>query len=193
MNNHILRRVLIVVAAFVACGGAFVLAQAKFRQSSELSPGEIAASPYKKIAQNELNTSSPDNLANNSQSNSINNSTNNPTGSLLQGLNLSSEQMQQVDQIRRQRGDAMQQKRQMVQQVKAELEDLMAGKASQNQVRANYTQFKQVRQEFADMRFENTLAIREVLTPPQREKFIQKMQERREERQKLRERQNRQL
>ncbi len=93
----------------------------------------------------------------------------------LQELGLTREQTQQIKQIRQRSKDKINQNKQAIEKTKQELETLMAGSASSEQVRAKYNQLKAMRQELADIQFENTLSIREVLNPQQRQKFTEHM------------------
>lgn len=93
----------------------------------------------------------------------------------LKELGLTREQMQQIKQIRQRSKDKITQNKQAITNTKQELETLMAGQASSEQVRTKYNQLKAMRQELADIQFENTLAIREVLNFQQRQKFSEHM------------------
>lgn len=97
---------------------------------------------------------------------------------LLQALNLTPQQLQQIKVIRNQSKDQITQKRQAVRQAQQELEALMAGTASKDQVRDKYNELKMLKQELADAQFETTLATREVLNPQQRQKFTAHMYKR---------------
>ncbi|MGH2415260.1 MAG: Spy/CpxP family protein refolding chaperone, partial [Microcystaceae cyanobacterium] len=88
---------------------------------------------------------------------------------------LTAQQMQQIKTIRTQSKDQIDQKRQAFRQAQQELKALMAGTASKEQVRDKYNQLRTLRQEVADVQFDNTLAIREVLNPEQRQKFAEQM------------------
>lgn len=97
------------------------------------------------------------------------------SGGWLKELNLTPQQIQQMKQIRTQSKEQMTQKRQAVRQGQQELHDLIAGRASTQQVREKYNQIKVIKQQLADAQFENTLAIREILNPEQRQKFADRM------------------
>jgi Spy/CpxP family protein refolding chaperone len=89
----------------------------------------------------------------------------------LQELNLTPQQLQQIRAIRNQSKDQLAQKRQAVLQAQQELEALMAGTASKDQVRDKYNQLKLLRDQYIDAQFEITLATREVLNVQQRQRF----------------------
>ncbi|MEH2094877.1 Spy/CpxP family protein refolding chaperone [Nostoc sp.] len=98
------------------------------------------------------------------------------SGGWLKDLNLTSQQLQQIKEIRRQSKQQIAQKSQEIRQGQQELHDLIAGTtATKEQVRDKYNQIKLVKQQLADIQFENTLAIREILNPEQRQKFADRM------------------
>ncbi|GAC1460386.1 MAG: hypothetical protein NVS2B14_04620 [Chamaesiphon sp.] len=99
-------------------------------------------------------------------------------GSLMQQLNRTQAQQQELDTIRNQSKDQMSQRKQAMHQAAQELRDLMVGTATDDQIRDKYKQVQALRQQLADLRFENLLAMRKVLTPEQRQKFAQLMQQR---------------
>ena len=98
----------------------------------------------------------------------------------FQELNLTPEQTQQIQTIESRYEDQMAQRKQAVRQAKQELVDLMAGTASESQVRQKYRQVEALKQQVADIRFDSMLAMREVLTPEQRRQFAEGMQNRRQ-------------
>ncbi|MEH2253754.1 Spy/CpxP family protein refolding chaperone [Nostoc sp.] len=97
------------------------------------------------------------------------------SGGWLKNLNLTSQQLQQIKEIRNQSKQQIAQKSQEIRQGQQELHDLIAGTATKEQVRGKYNQIKLVKQQLADTQFENTLAIREILNPEQRQKFAERM------------------
>ena len=98
---------------------------------------------------------------------------------LLDQLNLTNDQKQQLKAIHSQYKDKISQRQQTVRQANKELRDLMAGNASADQIRTKYKQVQGLRQELEDSRFESMLATREVMTPEQRTQFAQLMEQRR--------------
>lgn len=100
--------------------------------------------------------------------------------SLMQQLNLTPQQQQQLDTIRNNSRQQMSQRKQALRQAKQELGNLMAGTADENTIRAKYNQVQQLEQEMANLRFDSMLKMRTVLTPAQRQQFAQLMQQRRE-------------
>ncbi|MEH1853092.1 MAG: Spy/CpxP family protein refolding chaperone [Nostoc sp.] len=97
------------------------------------------------------------------------------SGGWLKDLNLTSQQLQQIKQIRNQSKQQIAQKSQEIRQGQQELHDLIAGTASKEQVRSKYNQINLLKQQLSDTQFENTLAIREILNPEQRQKFADRM------------------
>jgi Spy/CpxP family protein refolding chaperone len=98
----------------------------------------------------------------------------------LQELNLSKEQIQKIQQIRRQYQDRLTQQRQSVRQAQQALKDLMASKdASSEQIRQKFSQVKTLQQTLADTQMESMLAIRSVLTIEQRQKLTEFMRQQR--------------
>ena len=97
----------------------------------------------------------------------------------LQELNLSKEQIQKIQAIRRQYQDRLTQQRQSVKQAQQALKDLMAsGDASSEQIRQKFNQVQTMQQTLADTRMESMLAIRTVLTVEQRQKMTELMRQR---------------
>ena len=97
---------------------------------------------------------------------------------LFQELNLSPEQTQQIEAIQNQYQNQISQRKQAVRQSRQELVDLMAGTASQSQIRQKYRQVETLKQQVSDLRFDSILAMREVLTPQQRRQFAERMENR---------------
>lgn len=99
---------------------------------------------------------------------------------MLQKLNLTREQKQQLRAIQQQYKGEMKQQRQELLQAQQELTGLMAGTASQSQIREKYRQVEALRQEVGELQLESMLATREVMTPAQRRQFAQLMQQRKQ-------------
>lgn len=144
----LIRRVSILAVAMIALGSTIALAKPTL-----LSRQVIAQTP--------TNLSRPNRAK---------------SGGWLKDLNLTSQQLQQIKEIRRQSKQQIAQKSQEIRQGQQELHDLIAGTtATKEQVRNKYNQIKLVKQQLADIQFENTLAIREILNPEQRQKFADRM------------------
>lgn len=93
----------------------------------------------------------------------------------LKELNLNADQVQKMRAVRTQYQDKINQGRQSVRQSKQELQALMAGDATETQIRDKYNQLKVLKQQVADAQFESMLATRNVLNPDQRRKFASRI------------------
>jgi periplasmic protein CpxP/Spy len=108
-----------------------------------------------------------------------------PAGSmnnLAKELNLSRDQIQQLQKLRKNAQGQTKERRQMLQKSKQELNQLIQGNASSDQIRQKRQQVQSLQREIADSNFEQTLAIREILTPEQRVKLQQIIEQRRQNR-----------
>jgi Spy/CpxP family protein refolding chaperone len=98
---------------------------------------------------------------------------------LFEQLNLSEPQKQQMTTIRQKyRGD-IEQTHNRLRAARQELQQLMAGDASKDSIRAKHRQVGSLRQEIDRLRFESMLEIRDVLTPAQRRELAQLAEQRR--------------
>ena len=99
---------------------------------------------------------------------------------LTQELNLTPEQKQQLKAIHQEyKGEIKRQIREL-RQAKQELGNLMAGTAPVREVRLKYGEVANMQQQLGELRFESTLAMREVMTIEQRSRFNRLMQKRQE-------------
>ncbi|WP_299405077.1 Spy/CpxP family protein refolding chaperone [Acaryochloris sp. IP29b_bin.148] len=101
---------------------------------------------------------------------------------LFRDLQLSQEQRQAIRAIRQKQGSQTRKKAQLLQQTRQELKTMIAGEATEADVRAQFQTLEQLTQETLKLRFENMMAIRKVLTPKQRQQLAQKLAERRQQR-----------
>lgn len=99
----------------------------------------------------------------------------------LKDLNLSADQVKQMRAVRSQYKDKISQGRQSARQAQQELRELMAGDASEEQIRTKYGQVKTLKQQVADTQFESMLATRKVLNSEQRRTFANRMMKQRQE------------
>ena len=90
---------------------------------------------------------------------------------LFQHLNLTNEQRQQIEQIHHQYRQQIQKRKQQIAKLQQQLSDMMVGTDPAQLLRAKNQQLTKLQQEIGTLRFESMLATREILTPPQREKF----------------------
>lgn len=98
---------------------------------------------------------------------------------LLRELNLSADQMTKIQHIRTRYHDELKNDREAARQAQQELRTLMAGTASDDQIRDKYRQVKDLRAKAADAQFSSMLEIRNVLSPEQRQKFADRMEKQR--------------
>ena len=98
---------------------------------------------------------------------------------LQQILNLSDQQLQQLGAIQKKYRPQMEQLRQKMQATGQELNRMMQGNASENDLRNKHQEMLNLRQQVGNLRFESMLEMRKILTPEQRQQFVQLMQERR--------------
>jgi periplasmic protein CpxP/Spy len=101
-------------------------------------------------------------------------------GRLFEQLNLSADQKQKMQAVRDRYKDQISQRMQAMRQARQELETMMSGTANTSQIREKHRQIMGLRQQLEEVRFENMLAMREVLTSEQRGKLAQMMQQRRQ-------------
>lgn len=97
----------------------------------------------------------------------------NPQQNLFQQLNLTAKQQNKIKQIRRQYQGQITQLKQSLQTSQRQLAVMMAGTDSAAIIRDKYQEIAQFRQQLGQLHFESMLAIREVLTPDQRQTFAE--------------------
>ncbi|MFE1743746.1 Spy/CpxP family protein refolding chaperone [Coleofasciculus sp. H7-2] len=100
---------------------------------------------------------------------------------LLQQLNLTQQQMQQMQAIRQKYRNQIAPRQQALRQARQELATLMNSTASASQIRSKNQQVEELQQQLQKLRFESMLEMREVMTLEQRAKFAQLMQQRRQQ------------
>lgn len=101
---------------------------------------------------------------------------------LLQQLDLTSEQSQQIEAIQEQLSSENEALWQQMEDNRQQMETLLSNNASNEELRQRYQQLQSLRQQLSDNRFENMLQVRDVLTPEQREQMTQIMEQNRERR-----------
>ncbi|MEP0802530.1 Spy/CpxP family protein refolding chaperone [Funiculus sociatus] len=101
--------------------------------------------------------------------------------SFLKELNLTPQQMQQMQAMQARYKPQISQRAQAMRQAKQELASLMSSTtASTSQITAKNQQVEQLAQQIRQLKFESMMAMREIMTPEQRTKFAQLMQQRRQ-------------
>jgi periplasmic protein CpxP/Spy len=104
---------------------------------------------------------------------------------LSKELNLTADQIQRLEKMRADSKGKTKERRLALRAAKQELAQLLQGNATSDQIRQKRQQVQALQRELSDLNFENTLAIREILTPEQRTKLQQIVQQRRQNRGKL--------
>jgi Spy/CpxP family protein refolding chaperone len=89
----------------------------------------------------------------------------------LRQLNLTTEQVKQIREIRSRYKTPLEGKRQALRQARQELQALMSTDASTEVIRQKFEQIQPLRQELMKIQFDSLLEIRGVLTVEQRQKF----------------------
>jgi protein CpxP len=100
---------------------------------------------------------------------------------LLETLDLSEDQTTQIRAIREGDREEMQALREAERAEREAMHSLMAGTATDAELRAQHEELQALDREVADLRFENMLAVRNVLTPEQRTEMSTRMEQRRSE------------
>lgn len=100
--------------------------------------------------------------------------------SLPEQLNLTLNQRQQINRIRRQYQQQMGERQENLKSLQQELSQMMAGEEPASLVRRKNQELMALRREIEQLRFESMLAAREILTLPQRQKFMEIVRERRQ-------------
>ncbi|MEY2859321.1 MAG: hypothetical protein RLZZ74_3634 [Cyanobacteriota bacterium] len=96
--------------------------------------------------------------------------------SLFQQLDLTKEQAQQIKQIHLQYQQQILSKKQDIVRLQQQLSDMLMGTEAVALLRAKNQQLSALRQEMESLHFESMLATREILTPQQRLKFLELVQ-----------------
>lgn len=99
---------------------------------------------------------------------------------LIEQLDLSDEQVQQLNTIRQKYASQLQPLRERIRTTADELRTMMQGEASDTALRMKHKDMVSLRQQMGDLRFESMIEMRKVLTPQQRQEFAQLMQQRRQ-------------
>lgn len=99
-------------------------------------------------------------------------------GRLMEQLNLTNGQKQQISLIRQKYQGQTQQLREQMRSEQQKLQNMMAGTATEAQIRRQHQQVAQLNQKIHNLHFEGMLQTRQVLTPQQRRQFAQMMQQR---------------
>lgn len=109
-----------------------------------------------------------------------------PPRRLFQDLQLSRQQRQDIRAIHQQYSPQTRERAQSLRQTRQDLRAMIAGETSDTEIRDQFQKLEQLTQETLKLRFESMMAIRNVLTPDQRQRLAQKLEERRRRRQQQR-------
>jgi Spy/CpxP family protein refolding chaperone len=93
-------------------------------------------------------------------------------------LNLSADQQQQIEQIRQSSQGEFDRLQEQTRQAHEQMRQLMSDNASDSQLRNQHRQLQELNQQMGNLRFEQMLKIRAVLTEAQRRELGENMQER---------------
>jgi hypothetical protein len=101
------------------------------------------------------------------------------SGRILRQLNLTDSQLLEIRSLRQKHQQELQPLHQKLRQQKQELQTMLSSNATPVQLRAKYQEIGNLRQQISRLQFEQTLAIREVLTPEQRTRLAEILRSRR--------------
>lgn len=101
-------------------------------------------------------------------------------GRILQQLNLTQQQQQQLQAIKQKYQAKMESLGENIKTARQDLQRMMAGTASTKEIRSKHQQLVSLYEQMGNLRFESMLEMREILTPDQRRKFAQLMEQNRE-------------
>ncbi len=93
-------------------------------------------------------------------------------------LNLTADQQQQIEQIRQSSQGEFERLREQTRQAHEQMRQLMSSNASDSQLRNQHRQLQELNQQMSNLRFEQMLKIRAVLTEAQRRQLGENMQQR---------------
>ncbi len=96
---------------------------------------------------------------------------------LIQILNLTPEQYKQIEANIIRNQPKIKQNQQMLQQVFEEFQILVEGFAANELIRIKHLQIQQLQQQMENKQFESMLAVRQILTKPQRQKLAELIKE----------------
>lgn len=100
-------------------------------------------------------------------------------GKLIQELNLSQQQQQQLEAIRQGQQGEVERLRQDAQRLRQEMDQLLSSNAPTDTLRDKFREIQTLKGRMEELRFEQMLAMREVLTLEQRTKLRELMSQRR--------------
>ncbi len=102
-----------------------------------------------------------------------------PPMGLFDQLNVTPQQKQEIQEIRDQHRVTLEQRQRQLQQVQQELNQLIASEAPEDQIRQKHDQLLQMTQDMRELNFDVMMQLRGILTPEQRARFAEIMENRR--------------
>jgi periplasmic protein CpxP/Spy len=106
-------------------------------------------------------------------------------GGILQKLNLTRDQFKQISAARKKYQPLIQDQARTVRTLQAKFRIMMASSVEPSEVKATFQELQKRRQELQQLRFDSSLATRQILTPAQRKTFEAELDKRRSERRDL--------
>lgn len=148
---------LLTAVTVLAAGSLFILVAIRFTNGNLLEAYEERnhSTAYSTIANNRAPRQTKQNYQKN----------------LLQQLNLTTEQQQQIKQIHAQYQEQIHRRKKNLTLLEQQLAAMISGTQRVDLVRAKNQELVRLREEIGELRFEGMLATREILTPEQRQKF----------------------
>lgn len=92
---------------------------------------------------------------------------------VIRELNLTDDQLLQIRNLRQKQQEESGPLRNQLRQKQEELQTMLAGNSSPEQLRTKHQEIDQLRRKMSQMQFEQALAIREILTPTQRQRLAE--------------------
>ncbi len=99
---------------------------------------------------------------------------------MMEQLDLSDQQKQQLTDIRQKYQQKIDPKQQQVKTSRQELNQMLASNASDRSIRSKHQEIMQLHEEISNLRLESMLEVRGILTLDQRREFAQLMEKRRD-------------
>jgi periplasmic protein CpxP/Spy len=130
------------------------------QSASSLNPSEETATPQPE----------PRNQANNGRGNAM--------GQLFQSLNLTPEQMQKLKSVQKENKDQIREQQRSLRAIRLEMQQMLGNNTPSATVLSKFQDVQQKQQSLNQLRFKSLLAMREVLTPTQRQQLSQQMMKR---------------
>ena len=96
----------------------------------------------------------------------------------IQELNLTADQQQEIQRIREDSRDDIEPLRNEIRQAREEMRNLMSSNPSDGDLRSQHRQMQELHREMSNLRFEQMLKVRRILTEEQRRELAEKMQQR---------------